>query len=123
VKIWQPLEMVLHALWDSGFSITTMSLDAVNKLKWSIEETRKVQYQDFNKNTAWSTGTTTLALFGQKISVHVIQGLARDVIIECDIMHTWDAQISIKQKLLSCIFKPKHTIFIAKTVLTHLLVL
>jgi hypothetical protein len=44
--------VTLYALWDGGFSITAISLDAVKKLKWPIDENVKVQYQDCNKNTA-----------------------------------------------------------------------
>ncbi|CEP08477.1 hypothetical protein, partial, partial [Parasitella parasitica] len=92
---------IIHALWDTGAGLSAVSSDVCIKLGLTVHKENITKYTDVNQKSTSTMGTTTIEIFSQHIQFHVIQGLARDVIIGWDLMTKWKVEINTFTKTIS----------------------
>ncbi|CEP06964.1 hypothetical protein [Parasitella parasitica] len=86
----------VSALWDSGSAITVISNRLCKSLSLTVDPTEVMQYVDVNNVVNSTVGTVHLSLFGDTITIQVVEGLARDLIFGFNLMNRWNVVLYTK---------------------------
>lgn len=97
----------ITALWDTGSAITCVSNDVAQLLKLKIDTSNTILYTDVNKNVNRSHGQVKLSMFTTTVTLHVIDNMARDIIIGFDTMKKWKAVIDVDKSVVAIRIKDK----------------
>lgn len=91
----------IQILWDTGSAITCIAKSVTDKLKLPIDKSQIILYTDVNRNANKTHGVIKLDVFNTTLKLHVIDELARDVIIGYDTMRLWKAMIDTTGQVIS----------------------
>ncbi|KAG1037607.1 hypothetical protein G6F43_012826 [Rhizopus delemar] len=91
----------IQTLWDTGSAITCIARGVAEQLKLPIDRSQVILYTDVNKNANRTHGLIKLDIFNTTLKLHVIDDLARDVIIGFDTMQLWKAIVDTTTQTIS----------------------
>ncbi|KAG0751254.1 hypothetical protein G6F62_013405 [Rhizopus arrhizus] len=88
-----------------------MAKGVAERLKLPIDKSQVILYTDVNKNANKTHGLIKLDVFNTTLKLHVIDDLARDVIVGYDTMQLWKAVVDTStQTIALCINNVQHQV-------------